>query len=175
MAIGRPNPGFRRPGGAIRRGSAPCVRHGGHLRRRCGVFSPKMATVILRPLIIVEETALRKLLLEAVFLGRQERTYRRRKSAEGKSQQYDTIFRVSRSSGRVSVEETDRQSFPVTGYCNPRQRYLDCTCPWTVICRAGQLNQVSDKQKRYVRGSDGSRWGFNADGSPSWLLCSHSW
>ena len=65
----------------------------------------------LRPLIIVEETALRKLLLEAVFLGRQERTYRRRKSAEGKSQQYDTIFRVSRSSGRVSVEETDRQVF----------------------------------------------------------------
>ena len=64
-----------------------------------------------RPLIIVEETALRKLLLEAVFLGRQERTYRRRKSAEGKSQQYDTIFRVSRSSGRVSVEETDRQVF----------------------------------------------------------------
>ena len=66
---------------------------------------------LVRPLIIVEETALRKLLLEAVFLGRQERTYRRRKSAEGKSQQYDTIFRVSRSSGRVSVEETDRQVF----------------------------------------------------------------
>ena len=67
---------------------------------------------LLRPLIIVEETALRKLLLEAVFLGRQERTHRRRKSAEGKSQQCDAIFRASRSSGRVSVEETDRQVFP---------------------------------------------------------------
>ena len=33
---------------------------------------------------------------------------------------------------------------------NQRQRYLDCTCPWTVICRAGQLNQVRNRNGMFA-------------------------
>ena len=55
---------------------------------------------------------------------------------------------------------------------NPRQRYLDCTCPWTVICRAGQLNEVTNRNGMFAVPTVPA--GFSTPTVPPAGCCAHT-